>query len=54
MRIFAEFHMMQKKEGGIRPTAIGTTLFRLVAKMCSCSVKSALGTGFRSIEFGFG
>ena len=45
---------LQKKDGGIRPIAIGNTLRRLVAKLACMSVREEIGEYFRPHQLGFG
>lgn len=45
---------LQKKDGGIRPIAIGTTLRRLTSKIACFSVKSDMINYLRPRQIGFG
>jgi hypothetical protein len=45
---------LSKKDGGIRPIAIGSTFRRLVSKVCRHRVKDTLSTFFQPIQIGFG
>jgi hypothetical protein len=43
-----------KKDGGIRPIAVGCSFRRLVAKLCSKNIMPALGPWLRPQQLGFG
>ena len=45
---------LKKKDGGIRPIAIGTTFRRLVAKICCKNISSTLTQYFQPVQLGFG
>lgn len=45
---------LTKKDGGIRPIAVGNFFRRLVAKLCCFHVKECLADLFRPLQFGFG
>ena len=45
---------LTKKDGGIRPIAVGCTLRRLVAKTASKSVQAKMATKLAPIQLGFG
>ena len=45
---------LKKKDGGIRPIAIGSTLRRLVAKVGCSKVASRMEEYFSSLQLGFG
>src|SRR3978361_171665 len=45
---------LTKKDGGIRPIAVGNLFRRLVAKLCCFHLKESLGNLFRPLQFGFG
>jgi hypothetical protein len=45
---------LQKKEGGIRPIAVGLTLRRLVAKCASFHVRQFIGDKLAPLQLGFG
>jgi len=45
---------LTKKDGGIRPIAVGNLFRRLVAKLCCFHLKESLGDLFRPLQFGFG
>lgn len=43
-----------KKDGGVRPIAVGTTFRRLTAKVCAKSIRIPIGHYLRPKQFGFG
>jgi hypothetical protein len=43
-----------KKDGGIRPIAVGCVFRRLVAKLCSRNIMASMGTLLRPTQLGFG
>lgn len=45
---------LSKKDGGIRPIAVGNFFRRLVAKLCCFHLKDKLGVFFRPFQYGFG
>lgn len=45
---------LTKKDGGIRPIAVGNFFRRLVGKLCCFHLKDQLGEFFRPRQFGFG
>lgn len=45
---------LKKKDGGVRPIAIGSFFRRLVAKLCCFKIRNTLGEKFRPLQFGFG
>lgn len=45
---------LYKKDGGIRPIAIGVALRRLVSKLCCAHVRYDLGDYLRPNQLGFG
>lgn len=50
----AKLHALSKKEGGIRPIAIGSVFRRLVSKLCCKFLNEDLGNYFRPLQLGFG
>lgn len=45
---------LDKKEGGIRPIAVGNTFRRLTAKLACGSIRSEIGSKFQPRQVGFG
>ena len=45
---------LKKKDGGIRPIAVGSTLRRVVAKIISARIQDRSGELFRPVQLGFG
>lgn len=45
---------LQKKDGGIRPIAVGSTFRRLVAKLCCHAVKNPMANFLQPHQVGFG
>ncbi|XP_047989335.1 uncharacterized protein LOC125228717 [Leguminivora glycinivorella] len=45
---------LAKKDGGIRPIAVGCTIRRLAAKLCCRAVRDRMATYFRPVQIGFG
>ena len=50
----ASLTALNKRDGGIRPIAVGCTLRRLVAKMASMSVKDCIGSILAPLQLGYG
>lgn len=44
---------LYKKDGGIRPIAIGLSIRRLVSKLCCSHVRDDIGDYFNPIQLGF-
>ncbi|KAJ0181588.1 hypothetical protein K1T71_002310 [Dendrolimus kikuchii] len=45
---------LKKKDGGIRPIAVGTTYRRLAAKVCCRAIRNRCSSYFTPIQLGFG
>lgn len=45
---------LDKKEGGVRPIAVGNTFRRLTSKLASASVRSKMAKRFTPRQVGFG
>lgn len=50
----ASLTALEKKDGGIRPIAVGCTLRRLIAKVASCAVMKEMGLLLSPIQPGYG